>query len=314
MDGFESGVSAGSPSASVTGDTSAGTPTASSGGASPSEFSASHPSVGQDSGTPTTSPAAPGPIPYERFREVNERMKTAEQRWQRIQEQYGELVDPNAYRQSVSLINQLKSDPVTFATNMLSALAADEQHRPAIASQAARVLQGLRGATPREEPEPQPDLVAENGAPVFSAQQLRAWQEWQVRQIRADFQAQLAQATQPVKEFQKERAVAQVRAQAETAAGQIYERAKTWQGFKDHEAEIAQVWNQHPDWQLQDAYLHVLHTKILPALPAQAQARVVADLQQKAAAQSLNPSGATRPSTPDFKGDFLKALEFHSRK
>jgi hypothetical protein len=94
----------------------------------------------------------------------------------------------------------------------------------------------------------------------------------------------------------------------------MLQRARQWHGFKDHEAEIAKVFNAHQEFDLKDAYLHVLHEKILPSYPAKAQAQVVADLQSRAAAQTLNPGGATRPGQPDFKGDFKAALEYAAGK
>ncbi len=312
---FDSGVSAGSPAASsVSPGATPDSPSGSSGvtAASPAASDASLGASPDTNAAPQTEQA----VPYQRFAEVNRRMREAEasaHRWQQVQQQYGELADPQTYRNAVQLFSQLRQDPVSVATQLLSELAANEQYRPMVASQAAKVLQGLRGAVPKEEPEPQPDLMAENGAPVYSAAQQRAWLEWNQRKLQAQFDTRLNEATAPLKQMQQERAVAQVRQQAEQVAGQMYDRAQTWHGFKQHEAEIASVWNQHSDWTLQDAYLHVLHTKILPALPAQAQAKVVADLQQKAAAQSLSPSGASRPATPDFKGDFAAALKHFAR-
>ena len=100
----------------------------------------------------------------------------------------------------------------------------------------------------------------------------------------------------------------------ENSAAQQYQQALKWHGFKEHEADIAKAFNENANWSLTDAYIHVLHTKILPSLPAQAQAKVVADLQSKAAAQTLNPAGTVKPSAPDFHGDFKAALEFAAGK
>jgi hypothetical protein len=49
-------------------------------------------------------------------------------------------------------------------------------------------------------------------------------------------------------------------------------------------------------------------------MPAKAQAQVVADLQSKAAAQTLNPTNTSKAAAPDFKGDFKAALEYHAGK
>lgn len=305
MGEMDSGASVDSPTTTATGDTSAASPSADSGQGQSFE--------GGTSTQPATSASEPGPIPYARFREVNERMKSAEARWSQIQQQYGDLPTPDEYRNAVTMFRQFRQDPVASATELLNALAANEQFRPAVASQAARVLNSLRGMAPKEDPEPQPDLVAENGAPVYSAQQQRAWLQWNQSRMQQAFEAKLAEATKPLNELRQEREVARVTQHAHQEASRILERAKGWHGFEQHKDEIAKVFREHPDWRLEDAYLHVLHEKILPSMPARIQTQVVADLQQKAAAQSMNPSSTVPNKPPDFKGDFAKALAWASR-
>ncbi len=241
----------------------------------------------------------------------------AEQRWAQIQQQFGDLsqVDPNVYRTAMSLASQLQADPVTVVTQLLSELAGHEQYGQAITSHAARVLQGRRGnaAPVQEAPEPQPDLVAENGEAVYSARQLREWQAWNQRKAQADLDARLSESLKPLKEITQERAVARVQQQAHATAEKRYAEAQQWHGFKDNEAKIAERWRSHPEWTLEQAYLNFLHSDLLPSLSANAQAKVVADLQQKAAANTLNPSGASKPAAPDFKGDIKAALEYYSK-
>lgn len=303
---------------------SAGSPTAATPSFTGSDGSGAQPLAGTggegSDQTPDATTQAVGPIPYERFREVNERMKAAEQRWQQIEQRYGSVLqlDPGALQGMLGWYQQAAQNPVEFATTLLNELAGNDQYRGQVASQAARILGGLRQFAPKEDPEPQPDLVAENGAAVYSAQQQRAWQEWNQRHLQAAFDAKLAQATAPLQRLQQEQQVAQVTRQAEQVASHQYQQAQTWHGFKQHEAKIAKVFSDNPNLTLQDAYLHVLHTDILPSLPAQAQASVVADMQRKAAAQSLNPGNATRGAGPEVKGaeadDFAKALAHFSKR
>lgn len=274
--------------------------------------------VDQTPGSLTTDATtqAPGPIPYQRFEEVNRRMKEAEDRWRNTEQSWGEILkaNPQQIRQMLGWYQRAAADPVAHATQLLAELQADERYRPQVASQAARILQGLRGMQAKEEPEPQPDLVAENGTPVYSADALRKWREWDSKRSQAAIEARLSEALKPLREIQQERQQSVLKQHATDAAAKQYQAAQNWHGFKEHEADIAKAFSENADWSLQDAYLHVLHTKILPSIPAKAQAQVVADLQSKAAAQTLNPSGATKPSTPDFKGDFKAALEYHAGK
>lgn len=300
------------------------------GASSPSGASPATPTTVSDQGQPsgatpgpdaatgsltTDAASAPGPVPYERFTEVNARMKAAEDRWRQTETAFGEVLqmDPQSIRGMLGWYRQAGADPVAFATELLNNLVTNEQYRPQVASQAARILGSLKTVTPREDPEPQPDLVAENGAPVYSADRLRQWREWSDRRMQRDMESRLAEATKPLREIQQERQAAAVRQHADQQAAQMYREAQHWHGFKDHEAEIAKVFDANPRFDLKDAYLHVLHTKILPTLPAKAQAAVVADLQSKAAAQTMNPAGTAKPARPDFKGDFKAALEWASQ-
>jgi hypothetical protein len=248
---------------------------------------------------------------------VNERAKAAEQRWAQVQGQFGDLsqVDPNVYRTAMSLASQLQANPVEVVTQLLTELSGHQDYGQAIISQAAKVLQGRRGSAPREDPEPQPDLIAENGAPVYSATQQREWLTWNQRRMQAEFEAKLDAGLRPLKELTQERAVARVQQQATETADRKLAEARQWHGFKDHEAEIAAAWKQHPEWTtLEQAYVHFFHDTLLPALTANAEAKVVAGLQQKAAANTLSPSSTSRSAAPDFKGDFTKALEFYGSK
>lgn len=295
---------------------SATAPVAATSAETPASASPATEGSGPSAGSVTTDATAPGPIPYQRFEEVNRRMKEAEERWQGVEQSWGEILkaDPRQIREALGWVQRVAADPVSHVAELLGELQNDPRYRPQVASQAARILQGLRTMQPKEDPEPQPDLVAENGTPVYSAPRLREWREWDGRRSKADLDARLAAELKPLKELQQERQRIALEQRTNADAAQMYQRAKSWHGFAEHEKDIAEAFKANANWTLQDAYLHVLHTKILPAMPAKAQAQVVADLQSKAAAQTLNPSGATRPSAPNFDGDFKAALEYYRDK
>jgi len=270
--------------------------------------------LADQSGRVTSDATVPGPIPYQRFEEVNRRMKDAEDRWKNTEQSWGEILkaDPRQIRDMLGWYQRAAQDPVAHATQLLAELQADPRYQGQVASQAARILGSLRSSQPKEDPEPQPNLQAENGMAVMSADRQREWVAWNQRRQQVEFDAKLQQAIAPFKGMAEREQQRELRQRAESSAQQMYQRASQWHGFKEHEAEIATAFNDNPNWSLQDAYLHILHTTILPTLPAKAQAQVVADLQSKAAAQTLNPAGSSKPATPDFKGDFKAALEYHA--
>lgn len=302
--------SATAPVAATTTDTEAS-------GSSPIESSPDQPgSLTTDATTQATDPPGWAPSAYKRFQESQAQAKELKEWRQNLEQSWGPVLkhSPQQIQEMLGWYQRAAADPVAHATQLLAELQADERYRPQVASQAARILQGLRQSQPREDPEPQPDLVAENGTPVYSAPRLREWREWDAKRSQAAIETRLTEALKPLRELQQERQQTALRQQASDAAAKQYEAAKSWHGFKEHEAEVAKAFNDNPAWSLQDAYLHVLHTKILPSIPARAQAQVVADLQSKAAAQTLNPAGTTKPAAPDFKGDFKAALEYHAGK
>jgi len=254
-----------------------------------------------------------GPIPRERFDKVNMRMQEAERRFKEMQETYGDVLSLPAdqAKQLSGFAREFARDPVATMIQLNDQLMSHPQYGPQLASQAARVLAARRGqAPPAPSPEPEPDLVAENGQPVYSAARLREWRVWADKQTEARISQRIEPLEREARTRQQEQQVAAVRQRADQEAGTLLETAKSWYGFEAHQPAVTEAFREHPDWTLQDAYLHVLHTVILPAMPAQAQATVVAQLQQKAAAQTMNPAGGTATATPDFKGDFLAALKY----
>jgi len=254
-------------------------------------------------------------VPYERFDQINRRMRDAEERWQKTEQTWGDLLqhDPGMVRNALGILQRAAADPVEHVTQLLAELQGDPRYQQKVASQAARILGSLRQQA-KEDPQPQPDLVAENGAAVMSAPRQQELLDWHLRRLQANYEAKIAEATAPLKVLMDRERRNEVSRKANEEAAQQYQKAMKWHGFKEHEADIAKAFNENATWSLSDAYIHVLHTKILPALPAKAQAQVVADLQSKAAAQTLNPSGSVKPTAPDFHGDFKAALEFAAAK
>lgn len=282
--------------------------------ATPDTTSAAAPqgTVSGEPGSSVVDPATPsfGPIPYDRFKSVNTRMQEAERRVKEMQDTYGDVlsVPADQAKQVMSFAKQLAQDPVQMAIQLSDQLMTHPIHGPQMASAAARWLASRRGQGPK--PEPEPDLMAENGAPVYSAARLREWRQWADQQTEARILQRIAPLEQQAQATQRERQVMEVRQKADAEAGALLDKAKEWYGFEKHQESVTKAFQEHPTWTLQDAYLHVLHSEILPAMPAQAQAQVVAQLQQKAAAQTMNPAGGSPLQQPDFKGDFKKALEW----
>ena len=279
----------------------------------PETFEQALESAEQTPNSPTGSDGTPPErepfIPRARFDEINQRMQAAERQYQDVQQRYGRVLgqDPQAIERALWVYQQLAADPVAGATQLLQELHGHPQYGPRVASEAARLLASMRGQQPVEEP--QPDMQAEDGRAVYSADQQRKWYAWQAQQQ----EAALSQRLAPYEQALQQQQYAAMEQQAYSGAREQldYMRAN-WHGFKDHEGDVRSVMEQS-NLSPQDAYLYVLHTKILPGSQAKTQAQVMANLQAKAGAQTVNPGGAGGGKTPDFGGDFKKALEHFGR-
>lgn len=242
-------------------------------------------------------------VDRERFDGVNTRMQAAEKQLNEWRQKHGwaESVDPRDYQQIQSWSQSYRQDPVRWFVDTVSDLKATYPHlSPALQSEAARILSGARGQQRQAEPDIEPDI------PVMDEQGRVVSQAFSADRAKQLIARELKAALQPLVEEREQRQQAasqrQIRGQAEQAASSIYQRAQTWHGYKEHEPAIAQVFEANPDFSLQDAYLHVLHSQILPSLDRTSQARVLSDLQQKATATTVNPASPTGAQKPKFKG------------
>lgn len=262
--------------------------------------------------TATTPPAEPGPVPYSRFDEVNRRMKDAEAAARTVRERLGDLVDvdPGELRQSRQLFAALRNDPSGTLGHMVLALQNDPEQGPKVASALGRLLSGFKrqgGGEAAEEAEPQPDLQADNGTPLYSAPQLRKWQAWQQKQTEAAFQRRLGPLENLHQRLTQAEQTARANQQADSMASQMVAEARTWDGFKDHEPDIIAALDANPKWGLERAYIEVMRTKVLPSYQAKAQADAVAKLTTTAAASTGSPSSGSG-SAPVKTDSFEEAL------
>ena len=260
----------------------------------------------------TDEPTRGTSIPYDRWFKVNERMKAAEARYRGLEDTFGELVKAPAdvQRQLVGLLREMATEPVGHAAKLVGQLLNHPQYGTAMQ---AAVRQWNATHAPQqaiaEEGDVEPDLVAENGEPVYSAKLYRQSLDREIKRLETRLSERFGPVEQYTKRLQAEGQVRDLTARANEMADRELERARGWHGFTDHEADIAALMAEHAPnretgdqgWSVQDAYLHVLHTKILPQLPAQAAAKVVAGMQQRAAAQTLNPATAPTGGPATFK-------------
>jgi hypothetical protein len=266
---------------------------------------------------PTAATAAPGPVPYERFSEVNAKFRETEQRAKTLETQLQELswakgIDRNSLAETVRWRALAHTDAGKFLREVLAQ--APDHVQTAFRSEYGRQLatKGNRDA------EPQPDLQTETGQPVYSAPQLQQWHEWRDRQREAKFKTELDQRLAPyeqeAQQTRESRARVARQQHADTFAKTTFEQAKTWPGFLEHKAAIAKVYQETDGGAgspaeeraaLMEAYIRV----VPPALRASAHADVLTDLKTRAVASSEHPSRTTSAAPTKSKtfGEALRA-------
>lgn len=262
------------------------------------------------------SPANRGPVPYDRFSEVNTRMQTAEKRAKEIEDQHGwaKGLDKQTVHDIVQWRVRSQTDLPGFLKELIETAPADKL--AVLRSELARQL-GTRHADPVSDGEPQPDLQTDTGAPVYSAKQLAAWTAWREARQQAEFDRRFAPMQAELDRGKQERDRVESKAKAQTFATSTMKDAGSWPGFKENVTAIAEEYAKHPvgrneaeeSLALHRAYLAVLTKTILPTYDKTAEERVTATMQTKAAAGTAHPGRTTtapNPNKPKSLGESLR--------
>jgi hypothetical protein len=263
------------------------------------------PASGAPASTPETTAAPatdPGPIPYARFKEVNDQL--AELRW-------AKGIDRHAISEAERIGRLYQTDRVGYLRNVIAESLADQELAPLIRSEAARVLAGARGHAAPEPPAIEPDIPVYDAQGQLVAQTFSADRVQQI--VQRAIQEAIGKEVGPIKQtFAQQQAQAKAAAErqaAEKTIDAIYNRAVTLPLFKDHDKEIAEAMGEftdaHPAEQVYLAWAKV----VLPKLDQKSQAKLLGHLQTQAAGASVAPNASTSTAPPKFR-NFREAAEY----
>lgn len=269
-------------------------------------------SVSQEAAEPieATPQAEPGPIPYSRFKEVNDRAQAAS----RELESYGwaKGVNPQLAQSAIQLLQRAQGNPLAF-TEELETLRDHPEFGPQLRSWAARTL-GFRNQPrqdmPAEDAMPEPDLHFEDGRKSYSADGLAKRDQWLLKQWESKIDeriAPLAKNGENANRYVAAQIEQTIKAQAETSAkSEIDSLRQQYPQFEEHKSAVADAMEANPSWTLSQAWADVFVKKVGPQLAGQQAAAV----RQKTQAGSANPS---RPSGAQVSApkDFHEALAQH---
>lgn len=242
-----------------------------------------------------TDQASQGPIPFPRHQAAleNARTKAIETTVQQVKEQYGA---------GLEFQTRFDADPVGTIEGVISGLARDPQHGPALISTMARMLSGAKRLA-QAEVEPQADLQAADGTLLYSAEQQAKREAWLKQQMLAEMRQEVAPLQARETERQQQAAHAQAWQQAQTRMGQVYESFAAQPHFTEHKPAIVEkfkaVRTSHPHLDLGSAlglaYAEVVRSVVVPQQIASQQQQAQAQAVAKATGRTT-PPGQTVPA------------------
>lgn len=267
-----------------------------------------------DSGLPTPDDLRSPTIPRTRFDEVNQRMQAAEQAlkgydWAKDIPETARTMVPGA----VQLAQAIDRDPVGTIAALTQHAASDPQMAQALRSHMARLL---ATRTPQADPEPEPDLQTGDGTPVYSAKQLREWQAWNAKRLTQSLDGKL-------KPFEQMAQMLQQREAQATATTTVTQALTTFRSANPdvtdaHLADVReaiasdprllQVADTDPALALELGWSRVYRAKVQPDQQRQSEGQVLAHLQQRAVAATVNPAASATTTPPSTIGNARAAL------
>ena len=224
-------------------------------------------------------------------------------------------------RDAMDLYRGVDADPVGFLERFFPQLL----NHPTIGARAkawAGQLGGSQGQPTAEtngaEAEPQPDYFTQdeagNKTPFYSGPQLRKWQDWNARKTQADIDKKLSPILAREAEQKRRDEFNAEYQQGRQVMEKRLNEMRQWPHFKEHEADL-KTYLKEKEYKvsLEDAWFHVLNTKVLPTLSQTVRAETLAQQRTLAASSSVSPSSAatSTPAAPSkFTGKSARGLSW----
>lgn len=245
---------------------------------------------------------------------------------QELEQQYTGLQDftgihPNERMGLLVWHRALSGDPAAQAHVVEAA-----RTNPALAA----TLKGLIASEPARQPaaDPEPNFMVEtgDGRVAFDPDAFARWREWNNRSVisaaRQEFQKELQPVQQVTQKFQQSEATA---AYNTNTAQVIAKMSAADPEFKAHTKQIGEAIAADPrllkiaigdgvpadpELAIETAWARVYRSTVLPAKQQASEATVLANLQQRAVAGSVNPAAASTATPAKTIGDVDAAFAY----
>lgn len=256
--------------------------------------------------TQTSTTQEPGPIPYPRFKEVNDKAQTASKELEALA--WAKGIDPNLAQSAIQLLTRAQNNPLAF-TEELETLRDHPVLGPQLRSWAARTLGFRNPSRPTETVEetmPEPDLHFEDGRKAYSAEQLQKRDQFLLKQWESKIDeriAPIAKGHAATEKYVADQVYEGIKTQAaSTAKSEIEALQQQYPQFEEHRKDVAAVMEAHPKYTLEQAWAKVFVEKVGPKLAGQQAATVNRKVQAgTGSANPARPSGATPKPAEGFK-------------
>lgn len=206
-------------------------------------------------------------------------------------------------------IQLAQSDPQRFAELLLSL----PHYREIFES---RLTKKEQAALAKEDPMPEEELLSD-GTVGYSPEGMKKLLEWKTRQLEKTFEQRQAEQLKQLEPILQQHRAQQERVAAEQRVLPMLEEARRrWEGFTEHEQEIAAVMHEDaarakaegrlPTMTLGEAYDAVVPAKQAlkkASLESEIESRLVAKLNSKSTLGSAPAPGAVPAATAAFKGE-----------
>ncbi len=247
-----------------------------------------------------------GPVPYTRFKEVNDGYQTSKKELEALQ--WAKGIRPEHTEAFSRFYANVQADPLNMLQEVEWMLN-DPRMAPAVRSWAAKTLGTRTASRPADTVEdtgPEPDLQFEDGRRAYSAEQQHKREQWLLGRMATQMDERITPLAERQNRTEAEKQMVAIRAQATVDARSEIDALKAQPQFEEHRKDIAAVMEAHPALNLRQAWAQVFTEKVIPKIAGQ-QAATVNRKVQAGSANPARPSGAAT-SAP---ADFAEALAAH---
>ncbi len=264
-------------------------------------------------------------IPRERFDTVNSRMTKAEEALK--QYEWAKDYQTEDLQSVATWAKAFKANPVEAVLHALQSVESDPQHAQALRSHFARSLSaGRKPAEPAADPEPEPDLQAQDGTLVYSATKQKEWRDWNNRQLTSTLTKSFEDKMQPLQKVADTFQQRESQSAYTSSVTQVLSELKAADpDFASHTKDVYQALEADPDLMrmalgdkdtkpnprlaIRYAWNEVRLSKIVPQQLKDSEGKTLANLQQRAVAANANPATASTSTPKTTMGDARAALE-----